>query len=69
MAYFILVVVSVWQVRSAIKDCKSDVVDILPCSVRKGVVSRSDSITYSIVSNFSLCNDNETDRFVSTAAL
>jgi hypothetical protein len=53
----VLVIATVLHIRSVVGDSRSEVVDIQPCSVATGVVSRSLSITYSLNGNFSLCPD------------
>ena len=58
----VLVVVSLVQVGSVVGDSRSEMVEIQPCSVTTGVVSRDVSITYSLTGNFSLCPDNSSDE-------
>ena len=57
MLFSALVIATVLHIRSVVGDSKSGVVDIQPCSVATGVVSRSLSIAYSLNGNFSLCPD------------
>jgi hypothetical protein len=47
-----------WPLASgALEESRLEVVDIQPCFVSRKVVSRSNSITYSLKANFSLCEN------------
>lgn len=60
----------VWPLASgALDDSRLDVVDIQPCFVSKNVVSRSESITYSLKANFSLCENFSNSSYVSVGQL
>ena len=59
-----------WPLASgALEESRLEVVDIQPCFVSRKVVSRSNSITYSLKANFSLCENFSDSSYVSIAQL
>ena len=68
---YILALALLWVIcplaRGALEDSRLDVVDIQPCFVSRKVVSRSESITYSLKANFSLCKNFSNSSYVSAA--
>lgn len=69
LCVFVLAVVCTSLCSDIVEGAQLQVVDIQPCSITSGTVSRDDSITYSVQANFSLCNNFDTNSSYVSRAL